>query len=45
MLGAKHSLSVVTAGGVVVYKLPRKYRALVEQGGTDHRLLWSVAPE
>lgn len=29
MLGAKHSLNVATAGGVVVYELLRKYRALV----------------
>jgi tRNA G18 (ribose-2'-O)-methylase SpoU len=28
MLGAKHSLNVATAGGVVVYELLRKYRAL-----------------
>ena len=27
MLGAKHSLNVATAGGVVVYELLRKYRA------------------
>src|SRR5579883_1813525 len=29
MLGAKHSLNVATAGGVVVYELLRKYRALM----------------
>jgi 23S rRNA (guanosine2251-2'-O)-methyltransferase len=29
MLGAKHSLNVATAGGVVIYELLRKYRALV----------------
>jgi 23S rRNA (guanosine2251-2'-O)-methyltransferase len=31
MLGAKHSLNVATAGGVVIYELLRKYRALVAQ--------------
>ena len=30
MLGAKHSLNVATAGGVVVYELLRKYRRLLE---------------
>ncbi len=29
MLGLKHSLNVATAGGVVIYELLRKYRALV----------------
>ena len=28
MLGAKHSLNVATAGGVVIYELLRKYRAM-----------------
>jgi tRNA G18 (ribose-2'-O)-methylase SpoU len=28
MLGFKHSLNVATAGGVVLYELLRKYRAL-----------------
>jgi 23S rRNA (guanosine2251-2'-O)-methyltransferase len=28
MLGAKHSLNVATAGGVVLYELLRKYRAI-----------------
>jgi tRNA G18 (ribose-2'-O)-methylase SpoU len=28
MLGAKHSLNVATAGGVAIYELLRKYRAL-----------------
>lgn len=28
MLGAKHSLNVATAGGVVIYELLRKYRGL-----------------
>jgi tRNA G18 (ribose-2'-O)-methylase SpoU len=28
MLGAKHSLNVATAGGVILYELLRKYRAL-----------------
>jgi tRNA G18 (ribose-2'-O)-methylase SpoU len=28
MLGLKHSLNVATAGGVVIYELLRKYRAL-----------------
>ena len=28
MLGAKHSLNVATAGGVVIYELLRKYRSL-----------------
>ena len=32
MLGTKHSLNVATAGGVVIYELLRKYRAL---GGYD----------
>ncbi len=30
MLGHKHSLNVATAGGVVIYELLRKYRALFE---------------
>ena len=30
MLGSKHSLNVATAGGVVIYELLRKYRALSE---------------
>ncbi len=30
MLGAKHSLNVATVGGVVVYELLRKYRAITE---------------
>jgi 23S rRNA (guanosine2251-2'-O)-methyltransferase len=30
MLGAKHSLNVATAGGVVIYELLRKYRVLTE---------------
>jgi tRNA G18 (ribose-2'-O)-methylase SpoU len=30
MLGAKHSLNVATAGGVVIYELLRKYRALAQ---------------
>jgi len=30
MLGAKHSLNVATAGGVVLYELLRKYRRLLE---------------
>ena len=29
MLGTKHSLNVATAGGVVIYELLRKYRALL----------------
>jgi len=28
MLGAKHSLNVATAGGIVIYELLRKYRGL-----------------
>ena len=28
MLGVKHSLNVATAGGIVIYELLRKYRAL-----------------
>jgi 23S rRNA (guanosine2251-2'-O)-methyltransferase len=28
MLGLKHSLNVATAGGIVIYELLRKYRAL-----------------
>jgi 23S rRNA (guanosine2251-2'-O)-methyltransferase len=31
MLGSKHSLNVATAGGVAIYELLRKYRALAEQ--------------
>jgi tRNA G18 (ribose-2'-O)-methylase SpoU len=31
MLGQKHSLNVATAGGVVLYELLRKYRALAER--------------
>jgi tRNA G18 (ribose-2'-O)-methylase SpoU len=30
MLGTKHSLNVSTAGGVVIYELLRKYRALAD---------------
>ncbi len=30
MLGAKHSLNVATAGGVVIYELLRKYRRMIE---------------
>jgi tRNA G18 (ribose-2'-O)-methylase SpoU len=30
MLGVKHSLNVATAGGIVIYELLRKYRALGE---------------
>lgn len=30
MLGRKHSLNVATAGGVVLYELLRKYRALLD---------------
>ncbi|HTW68165.1 MAG TPA: TrmH family RNA methyltransferase [Bryobacteraceae bacterium] len=33
MLGRKHSLNVATAGGVVIYELLRKYRALAERSG------------
>jgi len=33
MLGAKHSLNVATAGGVVLFELLRKYRALAKQAG------------
>jgi tRNA G18 (ribose-2'-O)-methylase SpoU len=33
MLGVKHSLNVATAGGVVLYELLRKYRALTERHG------------
>ena len=32
MLGAKHSLNVATAGGIVIYELLRKYRRMVENG-------------
>jgi len=31
MLGRKHSLNVATAGGVVIYELLRKYRALLDR--------------
>lgn len=34
MLGSKHSLNVATAGGVVLFELLRKYRALARQAGT-----------
>jgi 23S rRNA (guanosine2251-2'-O)-methyltransferase len=34
MLGRKHSLNVATAGGVVIYELLRKYRALLDPAGT-----------
>jgi 23S rRNA (guanosine2251-2'-O)-methyltransferase len=33
MLGTKHSLNVATAGGVVMYELLRKWRALRESAG------------
>jgi len=33
MLGRKHSLNVATAGGVVIYELLRKYRALLGGSG------------
>ena len=33
MLGSKHSLNVATAGGIVLYELLRKYRALVGRQG------------
>lgn len=33
MLGRKHSLNVATAGGVVLYELLRKYRALSSRSG------------
>jgi 23S rRNA (guanosine2251-2'-O)-methyltransferase len=32
MLGLKHSLNVSTAGGIVIYELLRKYRALTRPG-------------
>lgn len=34
MLGRKHSLNVATAGGVVIYELLRKYRALMDHPGS-----------
>ena len=34
MLGAKHSLNVATAGGVVIYELLRKYRRMRETSTT-----------
>jgi 23S rRNA (guanosine2251-2'-O)-methyltransferase len=34
MLGRKHSLNVATAGGVVIYELLRKYRALRASAAT-----------
>jgi len=37
MLGAKHSLNVATAGGVVLYELLRKYRALQAAGAGPPR--------
>ncbi len=33
MLGIKHSLNVATAGGVAIYELLRKYRALAGLAG------------
>jgi 23S rRNA (guanosine2251-2'-O)-methyltransferase len=36
MLGAKHSLNVATAGGVVLYELLRKYRTL--EGGAHEEV-------
>ena len=33
MLGSKHSLNVATAGGVVLFELLRKYRALARRAG------------
>ena len=36
MLGRKHSLNVATAGGVVIYELLRKYRAL-KAAANPHR--------
>jgi tRNA G18 (ribose-2'-O)-methylase SpoU len=33
MLGTKHSLNVATAGGIVIYELLRKYRALASEAG------------
>src|SRR6202041_52322 len=36
MLGRKHSLNVATAGGVVIYELLRKYRALLDQAKLDN---------
>ena len=33
MLGAKHSLNVATAGGVVIYELLRKYRQRLRETG------------
>ncbi|HUQ95856.1 MAG TPA: RNA methyltransferase [Bryobacteraceae bacterium] len=33
MLGAKHSLNVATAGGVVLYELLRKYRLMLDNAG------------
>jgi len=39
MLGTKHSLNVATAGGVVLYELLRKYRALANgEGRAENRL-------
>ena len=35
MLGMKHSLNVATAGGVVIYELLRKYRALKYPSGSS----------
>ena len=36
MLGAKHSLNVATAGGVVLYELLRKYRQRLRETGHPH---------
>lgn len=33
MFGTKHSLNVATAGGVVMYELLRKYRAMLDNAG------------
>jgi 23S rRNA (guanosine2251-2'-O)-methyltransferase len=37
MLGMKHSLNVATAGGVVIYELLRKYRALSMLATNEHK--------
>lgn len=37
MLGSKQSLNVATAGGVVLYELLRKYRALTKEAGATRQ--------
>jgi 23S rRNA (guanosine2251-2'-O)-methyltransferase len=45
MLGAKHSLNVATAGGVVIYELLRKYRELCRPTPSRDHLRAKAPPE